>query len=89
MKPTDRSTRQKIAWLRDCIAVIDSTPPLWSWWPLLHICAAEAARLERSLAQRPAAPAEIIDAEVIDLAEWRRRKSAPPARSREQAGGAA
>jgi hypothetical protein len=90
MKDTDRSTHGNIAWLRDCSAVIRATPALWSlWWPILTVCEAEAERLERRVAHRRQLPAGVNGAEVIDLAEWRRRKSAALAWRRQQAGDAA
>jgi hypothetical protein len=72
----DRSVRQNIAWLRDTCAVIRATPALWWWWPVLRACQAEAARLEGTVAHRPGTPAGTLGAEVIDLAEWRRRQGA-------------
>jgi hypothetical protein len=73
----DRSIRQSIAWLHDTCAVIRATPALWRrWWPILCACEAEAARLEGTVAHRPEVPTGTLGAEVIDLAEWRRRKSA-------------
>lgn len=91
MMDVDRSIRQNIAWLRDCSALIRGTPALWpSWWPVARACEFEAARLEQTVADyRPETPAGTIGAEVIDLAEWRRRKAAAPAWRPQGAGGAA
>lgn len=90
MNDANRSIRKNIAWLRDCSAIIRSNPLLWpSWLPMARACEAEATRLERKVAHLPKTPGRTIGAEVIDLAEWRRRKAAPRAWQRQGAGGAA
>ena len=90
MEHADRPIRQNIAWLRQCSATIRGTAALWLlWWPVLHACEAEAARLERTLARHPCPPADLVRGQVIDLGEWRRRKSAAPISRRHSAGDAA
>jgi hypothetical protein len=75
MEHADRATRQDIACLRQCSAIIHAMPALWPlWWPVVRACEAEAARLQRTLARRPDALADAARGDVVDFGEWRRRK---------------
>jgi hypothetical protein len=90
MEHTDRAIRQYIALLRDCSALIRSTPALWPlWWAVLGACEAEAARLERILARQRQSLAAALRCEVIDLDKWRRHKAETPGWRRRSAGDAA
>jgi hypothetical protein len=90
MQYADRSTHQKIAWLRHCSAVIRGAPPLWPfWWPVLCVWEAEATWLEQRVAHRPDRPSDTICGKVIDLAEWQRRKAAARPWHLQRAGDAA
>jgi hypothetical protein len=86
MTHEDRAIRYAIVWLRHCSAMIRVTPALWPlWWPVLHACETEAARLAR----HPQAQADVMGCEVIDLSEFRRRKAEAFVWRRHAAGGAA
>lgn len=86
MEQPDREVRQNIACLRQCSAMIRRIPPLWPlWWAVLCVCEVEAARLERTLARQP----RVLDAELIDFDEWRRRKAEALVRRRQSPGGPA